>query len=222
MNDLEAVKLRHSVRNYLAEEIEKSKIDLLEKLVCDVNKASGLKIKLVTNEPKAFGGLMAHYGKFDGVSNYFAIIGKKSKDLDEIAGYYGEKLVLEAQKLGLNTCWVYLTYSKSATKNLLESGEKLVCLISLGAGKTQGTNHKSKPASAVAELTNVPDWFKNGVECALLAPTAMNQQKFKFSLDSEGRVVAKTKAGICTKIDLGIAKRHFEIGAGKENFEWVD
>lgn len=26
--------------------------------------------------------------------------------------------------------------------------------------------------------------------------------------------------GFCTKIDLGIVKYHFEIGAGKENFEW--
>ena len=24
-----------------------------------------------------------------------------------------------------------------------------------------------------------------------------------------------------TKVDLGIAKYHFELGAGKENFKWI-
>ena len=222
MNDLEAIQLRHSVRSYINEKIEESKIKTLEKAVHEVNEESGLNIKLVTNEPKAFGGIMAHYGKFNGVSNYFALIGKKKNNLDELAGYYGERLVIEAQKLGLNTCWVYLTYSKSATKGLVSKDEKLVCVIALGIGKTQGIAHKSKPVDAVANLNDVPDWFKRGVECALLAPTAMNQQKFKFSLNDDGKVLVKAQTGICTKIDLGIVKLHFEIGAGKENFKWAD
>lgn len=28
-----------------------------------------------------------------------------------------------------------------------------------------------------------PQWFKNGMEAAMLAPTAMNQQKFVIKLD---------------------------------------
>ena len=41
------------------------------------------------NEPKAFAGLMS-YGKFSGVKNYLVMIDKKSDDLDERIGYYGE------------------------------------------------------------------------------------------------------------------------------------
>ncbi|MEI3552822.1 MAG: nitroreductase family protein [Acutalibacteraceae bacterium] len=42
------------------------------------NQESGLHIQLVTNEPKAFDSFMAHYGKFKGVTNYLALIGKKN------------------------------------------------------------------------------------------------------------------------------------------------
>lgn len=60
---------------------------------------------------------------------------------------------------------------------------------------------------------------KNGIEAALLAPTAMNQQKFMFSLN-RGKVSVKAGRGFYTKLDLGIVKYHFAIGAGKDNFEW--
>ena len=46
---------------------------------------------------------MAHYGKFENVKNYIAIVGNKNDQ--EKAGYYGEKIVLKCPELGLNTCW---------------------------------------------------------------------------------------------------------------------
>ena len=53
----------------------------------------------------------------------------------------------------------------------------------------------------------------------MLAPTAMNQQKFTLTY-ANGRVSAKAGSGFYTKVDLGIVKYHFEIGAGRENFSW--
>lgn len=129
--------------------------------------------------------------------------------------------MLFAQQLGLNTCWVAMTYRKVPDAFEVADGEKLCLVISLGYGKTQGVPHKSKPASKVARgKTPIPDWFRRGVKAALLAPTAMNQQKFVFTLDGN-KVSAKAGLGFYTKIDLGIAKYHFELGAGKENFNWV-
>jgi hypothetical protein len=64
-----------------------------------------------------------------------------------------------------------------------------------------------------------PDWFRRGMEAVLLAPTAVNQQKFTFSLEGN-RVIAKAGLGFYTKIDLGIAKYHFEVGAGRDHFVW--
>lgn len=218
--EMEAMKERHSVRQYEDRPLDQNAVAALQEEISACNREGGLHIQLVTNEPKAFDGFMAHYGKFSGVRNYIAMIGKKGPDLEEKCGYYGERLVLKAQQLGLNTCWVAMTYSKIKTAFTVADGEKLCIDISLGYGKTNGVPHKSKSADAVAKADGAfPAWFKAGVEAALLAPTAMNQQKFLFTLDGN-RVSAKAGFGLYTKIDLGIARYHFEIGAGKENFKW--
>lgn len=220
MNLIEAINTRHSVRQYKNKPLEADIISALQTEIDACNQESGLHIQLVTNEPKAFDGFMAHYGKFSGVTNYIAMIGKKGADLDEKCGYYGERLVLRAQQMGLNTCWVALTYSKIKNAFTINNGEKLCVVISLGYGKTQGTPHKSKSISEISKSDKpLPSWFRAGVETALLAPTAMNQQKFLFTL-TENRVSVKAGVGFYTKVDLGIIKYHFEIGAGTEHFVW--
>ena len=220
MELIEAIKARHSVRSYSDRAIEPEKKQALTERVKEINALSGLHIQLICDEPKAFDGLMAHYGKFSGVTNYFALIGKKSDDLSEKCGYYGEQLVLLAQQLGLNTCWVAMTYTKVKSAYQIDAGEKLVIVISLGYGNTQGVPHKSKAAAEVSKADTDSSWFTGGVEAALLAPTAMNQQKFRFEKKGD-KVIATAGTGFYSKIDLGIAKLHFEIGAGKENFEWA-
>ena len=228
MTLLEAIQARHSVRRYIDKPIEDNLIGILQEKVYEVNEKGSLHIQLVTNEPKAFRGKMA-YGTFSGVSNYFAMVGRKADDLSERIGYYGEQLVLLAQTLGLNTCWVGLTYNNIKEAYEIDEDEKLYCLVALGYGDDPGRNVKHKSVSDVSNASDItPLWFRKGIEAALLAPTAVNQQKFRFEYVSpHGDGVHKVKAerGFSligyTKIDLGIAKYHFEIGAGKKNFEWV-
>jgi hypothetical protein len=164
--------------------------------------------------------MMAHYGKFSGVRNYIALVGKKSAGLDEALGYYGERIALRAQTLGLNTCWVAMTFSKGTAKKhiAVNAGEKLAAVIALGYGATQGTAHKTKPMDMLcAAGDDMPAWFRAGMESAMLAPTAVNQQKFRITL-SGGDVKFENLGGLYSDIDLGIVKYHFEAGAGKENF----
>lgn len=221
MELLEAMEKRHSVRSYEDRKIEGEVKKNLQQLIEACNTESGLHIQLVTDEPKAFDGFMAHYGNFSGVRNYIAMVGKKEPGLEEKCGYYGEKLVLYAQQLGLNTCWVALTYSKTKGAFEIGAGEKLCLVISIGYGKTQGKAHKSKTVEAVSNKTETaPEWFTKGIQAALLAPTAMNQQKFTFSLEGN-QVSAKAGMGFYSKIDLGIAKYHFEIGSGKDRSIWT-
>ncbi len=217
---IEAMKQRHAVREYDGErKIEKEKLDILNERISSINRESGLHIQLVTDEPKAFDGFMAHYGKFSGITNYIALIGKKGSDLNEKCGYYGEQLVLLATQLGIDTCWVAMSYAKVKSAYDIAKGEKLCCVISLGYGKTHGIPHKSKTADEVAVIKeDTPKWFIDGVNAALLAPTAMNQQKFGFMLDGD-KVIAKAGKGILSDIDLGIVKYHFEIGADKKIFD---
>lgn len=212
---LKWIKERHSVRQYNDKVIEEEKREALNQMIESINQKAGLNIQVFYDEPKCFDSMMAHYGKFTGVNNYICLVGKKADDLEEKLGYYGEELVLLAQSLGLNTCWVAMTHGKS--KAQIQKGEKQVCLISLGYGNIQGVSHKVKAFDAVTKAdTEVPEWFKEGVEAALLAPTAMNQQKFLFEL-KDGEVYARTAGmGFYTKLDLGIVRYHFEAVTGKK------
>lgn len=220
MTMMEAMRARHSVRSYVDRPLEADAVDILEAEISICNREGNLHIQLVKDEPEAFSGFMARYGKFSGVKNYIALAGPKGPDLEEKCGYYGERLVLLAQSLGLNSCWVAMSYDKGKAACKLGTGEKLCIVIALGYGATQGVPHKSKAAEQVmAAKGEVPEWFRAGVEAALLAPTAMNQQKFKFALE-DGAVAARAGMGFYSKIDLGIAKYHFEVGAGRENFRW--
>lgn len=220
MDIFEAIKKRHSVRQYTDRKICGEVLDELNAEIDACNKEGGLNIQLVLNEPKAFDGFMAHYGNFQGVTNYLALVGKKCRDLDEKCGYYGERIVLKAQQLGLHTCWVALTYKKISGVFKVKKDERFTVVISIGYGRNRGLKRRSKTAEQVSNISaSSPEWFKKGVEAALLAPTAINQQKFYLSLNGN-KVRAKAGLGPCAKMDLGIVKYHFEIGAGKENFEW--
>lgn len=213
MEIIELMKERHSVRQYTDKKIEKEKREVLNALIAKINQKAGLHIQIIYDEPKCFNSMMAHYGKFDGVNNYIALVREKSKP-DEALGYYGEQIVLKAQELGLNACWVAMTHGKS--KAQIDKGEKLVCLISLGYGKTAGAAHKSKKLSEVCNYKkDMPEWFLSGMEAALLAPTAMNRQKFYFELLPDNSIKITCGRGLYTKLDLGIVKYHFEVVSGK-------
>jgi nitroreductase len=215
----EALERRHSVRQFEEKPIDAELVAQLKTEIEAVNRDSGLHVQMFNDEPEAFQANKPSYGQFSGCRNYLAMVGEKG--MDEKIGYYGQQLVLFAQQLGLNTCWVALTYKKGKVAPKIDSGEKLYIIIALGYGKTQGAHHKCKDADAVSDLaSDSPDWYRNGMRAALLAPTAMNQQKFKFSRN-ENKVSVKAGIGFYTKIDLGIVKYNFEIGAGKGNFVWA-
>ncbi len=227
MTLLEAIEARHSVRKYIDKPLAADVLEALQSKIDEVNAAGDLHLQLVTDEAKAFTGVMS-YGKFSGVTNYIVVAGRKADDLEERAGYYGEQLVLLAQTLVLNTCWVGLTYRKVDNTFVLDEGEKVLCFIAIGYGLSQGVDHKRKSVEQLSNASDTtPEWFRRGVEAARLAPTAINQQKFHFeyipAADGAKPVVKATRKFSMvgyTHIDLGIAKCHFELAAGKENFTW--
>lgn len=216
MNIMEAIKARHSVRQYKDIPIDESAAEKLRSIIDDCNKESGLNIQLILDDPECFNTFLAHYGKFKNANNYIAIVGNsKLDDLDELAGYYGQKIVLEAQMLGMNTCWVAGTYGKGKCKADKTSDEKIVCVIAIGYGENEGTKHRSKPLEKLCTVKkeNMPSWFKKGMLAAILAPTAVNQQKFFIDIDKEEAVIT-AKGGPMTKIDLGIVRYNFEAASG--------
>lgn len=222
MDLMKAIEARHSVRQYQSKPIPTAVREALQAEIDKANEEGGLQLKIAYDEPKAFSSMMARYGKFSGVSNYIVCGGKPSSDLQERVGFFAERVVLKAQQLGLNTCWVALTYGKGSCKSLVEPGSKLVCAIALGYGETQGIPRKSKAVQDLCRLNGtMPEWFEQGMKAAQLAPTAMNQQKFRFELRPDDRAVsAKSLGGFYSSIDLGIVRCHFQIGANSVSEDW--
>ena len=220
---LELMAQRHSVRVYKDKKLSADKALTLQECIDECVAESGLTIYLVKDEPSAFSNIAARYGHFEGVKNYIVLAGPDTPDLDEKCGYYGERLVLLAQQLKLNTCWVALTFSKRVVKKQLPKGVKLCIVISIGYGEEEGRTHKTRKAEDLSNMTQEsPLWFKRGMEAALLAPTAINQQSFYIELLPDGKTVsAVSKGGPCSNIDLGIVKHDFELAAGSENFVWA-
>lgn len=219
MNTFELMKTRHSVRRFTDTPLKTDAVTALNAEIDACNKESRLHIQLITEEPEAFQAGKPTYGQFKGCKNYLALVGPKGKD--EEIGYYGERIVLKAQALGVNSCWVALTYKKGKAAVKTGAGEKLYMVVALGYGETQGASHKVKALEEISDYKpGDPEWYKAGLEAALLAPTAMNQQKFRFERSGE-TVKAKAGMGFYTKTDLGIVKYHFELGSNKGKELWL-
>jgi len=217
MTLLEAIDVRHSVRTYKPEPIRDEIRQKLDAFVDSCNKEGNLNISIRYDDPTGFDSRLAHYGSFSNVRNYIVLAGKKDKDFDVRCGYYGEKIVLYAQQLGLNTCWVALTFNKKKVKEIISTEDTLCMVIALGYGETQGSDRKSKAISDVTSGTGtMPDWFRAGVTAALKAPTATNQQKFMFGMKNGEPAVKVKGIGPYTKVDCGIVAYHFEVASGRK------
>lgn len=214
MDFKEAIKKRHVVRRYRDEELDSETVSALRKRVEEDNEKYQVHVKLETEDSSAL-NLMGKLASKNAV-NYFIMSGKESADLNERLGYVGADLMLYAQTLGLNTWWIGGTFSKKNVKRKVPN-QKVIGIIVVGYGETAGKRHKQKDVEAVSSYEGeTPDWFVAGVNAALLAPTAFGKQNFLIS--GKGQKVA-LKCDTCGE-DLGLVKYHFELGAGKENFEW--
>lgn len=219
MNVMDVIRSRHSVRRFDNRPIEKKTSDLLNEEIDLCNKESGFHFQLITDEPEAFEAGKPSYGKFQGCRNYLTIIGPSGKEED--AGYYGERIVLKAQELGVNSCWVALTYKKGKAKGDILPGEKHYMVVAMGYGIDSGVAHNGKTIEDISDFKpDDPEWYRNGLEAAILAPTAMNQQKFRFTRNGDKVKVRVAGLGVHTRVDLGIVKCHFELGSGKGKDIW--
>ena len=209
----EAIDARHSVRQYTKRPIDGEVKKALEDEIAACNEESGLSIRLVLNDPNAVKGLWASYGAFENADNYLMLAGPDTDDLLRLAGYFGERLVLFSETLGLSTCWIAGSYKKKNVRKLLNDGDALAAIISIGYAQKPGRPHRSKTFEQVTGIEGeAPESFRKGVEAALLAPTAINQQQFRITL-RDGEASIRALPGPYAKIDLGIVQYHFEIGA---------
>ena len=215
MSEIDAIKERHSVRNYEAKKIEADKVEKIRAKIEELNKEGKLHLQFMEDAGKTYNKLFNKVAGLGSAPSVIACVGIDDETLEQRVGYYGEKLVLFIQELGLNTCWAG-TFNQKNIGAEVGDGEKLVISIAVGYGKDKGKPHKSKSPEQVIEAKgDRPYWFNKGVDMALLAPTAINQQKFTIRLNEDESVDFVDKGGIFSQVDLGIVRCHFEIGAEK-------
>lgn len=218
MDFKEAMQKRHMVRKYTDKPLSDEIIAKINERIELNNKTYNLNMKLMINNSKGVSSIMKLI-MARGVNNFIILAGDVSGNLDERLGYSGADIMLYAQTLGLNTWWVGGTFNRSVRRYV--DNKKVTGIIAIGYGQTQGVPHKSKNVENVSkyEGTIIPPWFISGVEGALLAPTALNKQDFML-IGNGNRVKIECSNGIFTGSNVGLIKYHFELGAGKGNFEW--
>lgn len=215
----ELIKNRHSVRKYKNVSLNDSDISKINEILKEINK-NDLSFELVTNK-NIFKNIILGYGFIKDCNNYIILGGKDDFLLEEKVGYYGEELVLKLLDLGINSCFVGGTYKKKKVKNNLPSGYRNVLVLAVGYGINSGSLAKTKTFDEISLSKEVPDWYKRGIEMVLFAPSAVNQKKWEFEFVAPDGVKIRSYGNFFPNVDLGIAKYHFEIGAGKENFKWI-
>ena len=231
---LKAIDERCSRRTYITKDIEMEKVNSLQRCIKNLNEMSGLNLQLQLNGPEIFKGFSSSYGMLKGVGAYFALVGSKDdKDLLEKVGYFGEILALEATALGLGTCWIGGTYDRKLCAKLidLKENEELVAIITVGYTPVDKTfkekmisklsHRKTKTVEEMYHSNEeVPNEFINGMKAVQKAPSALNKQPVKFHFTNGVVTTSTLNSTGYEKIDLGIAKLHFEIGTGlQKKFE---
>ena len=234
MNEyLTAMKKRRSRRKYENIPIDSQCVKNLRESIDLYNEISGLKMKLVIGGgDELFDGFRKSYGLFVGVQNYIAVISDANvSDRMEKEGRFGEKLVLEATSMGMSTCWVGTNYDRTSAMKLCGENDMLDCVIAIGYSDEKhslkermmeyGMKKQNKTIESLIEAdSHVPEWFQRGMNAVYLAPTARNLRPFVFKYEN-GEVSAFCTGQTDTAmIDLGIAKLHFELGAGEGTWEY--
>lgn len=214
----EAMARRHTVRKYTDKIIPQDIVDKLQERIAANNQKFDLSIQLLLNHADAVNSVIKLL-RTKGVSNYFILAGNNSDDLAEKLGYASADLMLYAQTLGLNTWYVGGTYNRNVLKYVPD--KKVIGIVALGYGRNNGVPHKSKTIKDVAKYDGeAPEWFQKGVEASLLAPTALNKQDYRI-VGKGDKVRILIDNGAFTGANKGLIKYHFELGAGKENFDWA-
>ncbi|RJQ45189.1 MAG: nitroreductase, partial [Gaiellales bacterium] len=235
----EAIAARHSYRSYKDIPVEEEALARLEKACAWAGLAGARAVIVRSRFDEVSRGIAGSYGRIDGAPAYAAFIGDTGNPWHEqLAGYLGEGVVLEAVSIGLSTCWVggFFFPRVVATHVELAAGEKVLAVTPLGYRKEHLTRKdrlfktvaRSRGRKPVTELTtglpegSWPGWARAGLESARLAPSVMNRQPWRFAVADDAVTLSvdspRDTYWIPKRLDCGIAMLHFELGALRAGF----
>lgn len=240
----EATLVRRSRREFDPNPVEPALLDALEATCADFRPFADCRVELIrAPELDIFRGIIGSYGKVVGAPHILVMIAEaEPPSAQQHIGYAGEGCVLEATALGLDTCWVggFFSHRKVGRLVDLASTESVFAVSPVGHATVglsrkerfmsrMAHSHRRKPLSAIAEGLHDawPAWAKSAVECARIAPSAVNRQPWRFRMDDGRLVVSKTQGelpSVTKALDCGIAMLHAELGALAEGVmgRWRD
>ncbi|MGL5329591.1 MAG: nitroreductase family protein [Peptostreptococcaceae bacterium] len=226
----ESQKSRKSTRTYIDKVLEEKHEKNLKNLIKEINEEVGFKFQLINNCQNLFKGFKASYGLLQGVNSCIALVSDKSiSQYKNKIGYYGEMLVLEAEYIGVSTCWIGGTYDKRECQKYINisDNEEIVCLIVIGYSSSKdgliqkivsNANKRRKSfGNILLEEDDLPKWVISGINCVMLSPSALNNQPIGYTYKNDVVSAYTTmKNHGFEDTDLGISMLHFEVGAMKE------
>ena len=163
----DAMRARHVVRQYLDTPLPADVSAALRERVIEANASHGTDIRLLTGSAPVYGPLWGTV-RARSVRNCLVMSGPDAPDLDERLGYGGADLMLAAQDLGLNTWWIGGTFSKRAAARVSGATGRIVAVVALGYGATQGSAHASKRPE---EVSWAPAWSRPLATPSCTSPT---------------------------------------------------
>lgn len=240
----EAVSLRRSRRTFESQPVADGLLDELGGCCSSLRPFEDARVELIRAPGiDVFRGLVGSYGKVTGAPHLLVVIAGNGPLAQQHAGYIGEVCILEATRLGLDTCWVggFFDRARVSTLIALSDVERVVAVSPVGhAAATHSTSERSlesfagsharKPLSTLVEgeIAEWPEWARHAAECARLAPSATNRQPWRFWLEGSAFVIATNRGPelplVTKRLDCGIAMAHAELGAlsAGARFEWSE
>ena len=235
----EAIFRRHSRRQFNHKPLPQEIIDQILAAEQGLNRLlPGARIVFRNQDPdEVFSGAIGTYGKIKDAPAYTAFIGDiRDPNVQEKVGYLGECFILEATALGLATCWVggFFRPETVARQISIESYEKVLAVTPVGFTESNYSlaekmlsgmagSKKRKPLEELCPLggqAERQEWVEATLEAARLAPSAVNRQPWRFSVDDNTIKVSLDNnkriasiSNISKRLDCGIAMAHIEITA---------
>lgn len=221
----QAIEQRISRRTYKKEPLTQIQVDKIKSLINEINEVSNLSLLFIEDGSAAFSSLKTTYGLFKNVYSLILMKGQiVDEHLKEKVGYYGEEVMLKLVNMGLGSCWVGGTFDKKVFT--ITENEQIICVMLVGVVDKltrkdrliiSKQHNKRKPISERLSIDGVvPNWIRAGMEAVQLAPSAMNKQKPHFIYKNEVLNVTVPDDYQMDLVDLGIAKKHFELGTGEK------
>lgn len=230
-----AIRIRRSRRIYDGRPLDDDILRELQQVCTGFRPFPGARAVLVDTGPeRVFKGAVGNYGKVKNAPAHIAFIGDmRDPHVHTKVGYMGQGIVLAATHLGLATCWVGALFRKEVAQAEVGAAEHENVLAVTPVGFVHGEYGLEERVMSgfgryhrrreVHELTSGqdpaawPKWVGAALSAARLAPSAMNRQPWRFTVEEQGIRVSvdnlRNTMRIAKRIDCGIAMLHLEVGA---------